>query len=38
MGLLHTLPQKAQDAIVGSLTDEQKRQYDVGSAGAHRSR
>jgi hypothetical protein len=30
MKQLHTLPQKAQDAIVESLTDEQKRHYHVG--------
>jgi hypothetical protein len=38
MAQLHTLPQKAQDAIVDSLTDEQKRHYNVGNAGAHRYR
>jgi phospholipid/cholesterol/gamma-HCH transport system ATP-binding protein len=36
MQQLHTLPQKAQDAIIDSLTDEQKRHYNVGVAGAHR--
>jgi phospholipid/cholesterol/gamma-HCH transport system ATP-binding protein len=39
MGLLHTLPPKAQDAIVASLSDDQKRQYGVGQgSGAHRPR
>jgi phospholipid/cholesterol/gamma-HCH transport system ATP-binding protein len=45
MQQLHTLPQKAQDAIIDSLTDEQKRHYNVqdsgqnvGSSGSHRYR
>jgi phospholipid/cholesterol/gamma-HCH transport system ATP-binding protein len=45
MSKLHTLPQKAQNAIIESLTDDQKRHYKVGNtagnadnAGSHRYR
>jgi phospholipid/cholesterol/gamma-HCH transport system ATP-binding protein len=38
MQQLHTLPEKAQEAIVDSLTDEQKRHYNVGASGSHRYR
>jgi phospholipid/cholesterol/gamma-HCH transport system ATP-binding protein len=37
MGLLHTLPPKAQQAIIDNLTPEQQRQYGVSSAGSHRA-
>jgi phospholipid/cholesterol/gamma-HCH transport system ATP-binding protein len=37
MGLLHTLPPKAQQAIIDNLTPEQQRQYGVSSQGRHQA-
>src|SRR5690242_5619255 len=37
MGLLHTLPPKAQQAIIDNLTPEQRQHYGVSSAGSHRA-
>jgi len=37
MGLLHTLPPKAQQAIIENLTPEQRQHYGVSTAGAHRA-
>jgi phospholipid/cholesterol/gamma-HCH transport system ATP-binding protein len=37
MGLLHTLPPKAQHAIIENLTPEQRQQYGVSTAGQHRA-